>query len=260
MSYQLINPTRSKLEKNELTLGVGLVQSRTVDIASMMSTAGFDWLFIDLEHGALSTETACQISIAALQSNITPIVRIPINGYSMVSRILDGGAMGIVLPHVESPEDALKLVDTAKFSPDGHRGVGGAIAQFQYQDVKLPEAVKELNRSMLLVAMVETPEAIDRIDEIASVEGIDIVMIGTNDLAMSLGCPQDFGNKKVVSCYEKVALSCEKHGKWLGSGGVKIPEVAKQYINMGANFFLAGQDIGFLMSAAKERVNVLRGD
>ena len=117
---------------------------------------------------------------------------------------------------------------------------------------------KQLNAETLLVAMVETPNAIDSIDEIASVEGIDVIMIGTNDLAMASGCPQDFGNIKIQKFYEKTALACEKYNKSLGSGGVKDEEFAKNYIAMGANFFLAGQDIGFLLSASKDRVDLLR--
>jgi len=255
----MLNNTKCKLQNGELTLGVGLVQSRTVEVAPLMKTAGFDWLFIDLEHGAMNTETVAQISAMAIKTDITPIVRVPIDGYSMVSRILDNGAMGIVLPHVETPEEAEKLVDIAKFTPEGSRGVGGGIVQYDYKNINLKEATKELNDQTLLVAMVETPNAIDAIDEIASVDGIDVIMIGTNDLAMASGCPQDFGNKIIVEYYKKVADACNKYDKFLGSGGVKDAEVAKKYIDMGANFFLAGQDIGFLLSASKDRVDLLKG-
>ena len=110
----------------------------------------------------------------------------------------------------------------------------------------------------MLIAMAETPAAIESIDEIASVEGIDVIMIGTNDLAMASGCPQDFGNPKIQKFYEKTALACKKYNKWLGSGGVKDEKAAKNYIEMGANFFLAGQDIGFLLSASKDRVDRLK--
>ena len=254
----MLNRTKNKLANDELTLGVGIVQSRVIEVVPLMKTAGFDWLFLDLEHGAMTIDTVSQMSSMALKTGLTPIVRIPINGYSMVSRILDNGAMGIVLPHVETPEEAQKLVDIAKFHPEGSRGVGGGIVQFDYQNVNLQEATSQLNAETLLVAMVETPNAIDSIDEIASVEGIDVIMIGTNDLAMASGCPQDFGNIKIQKFYEKTALACEKYNKSLGSGGVKDEEFAKNYIAMGANFFLAGQDIGFLLSASKDRVDLLR--
>ena len=255
----MLNHTKEKLRNGKLTLGIGLVQSRTVEVAPLMKTAGFDWLFLDLEHGAMSTETVSQISAMAIKTNITPIVRIPIGGYTMVSRLLDNAAMGIVLPHVENAMEAQKLVDVARFSPMGSRGVGGPIVQFDYTNPNLLELTSQLNDQTLLVAMVETPSAIAAIDEIASVEGIDVIMIGTNDLALASGCPQDFGNPLIVNAYEKVAEACKKYNKFLGSGGVKDADIAKQYIKMGAKFFLAGQDIGFLMSASLDRANALRG-
>tara|TARA_Y100000590_G_scaffold470718_1_gene668374 strand:- start:2514 stop:3287 length:774 start_codon:yes stop_codon:yes gene_type:complete len=255
----MLNHTKEELRNGNLTLGIGLVQSRVVEVAPLMKTAGFDWLFLDLEHGAMSTETVSQISAMAIKTSITPIVRIPIGGYTMVSRLLDNAAMGIVLPHVETAMDAQKLVDVARFPPLGSRGVGGPIVQFDYSNPNLFDLTNELNEQTLLVAMVETPSAIASIDEIASVEGIDVIMIGTNDLALASGCPQDFGNPIIVSAYEKVAEACKKHNKFLGSGGVKDADIAKKYIKMGAKFFLAGQDIGFLMSASLDRVNALRG-
>ena len=258
MISRLRNPARDRLEAGETALGVGIVQGRTVDIAGMMKTSGYDWIFLDLEHGALSLETASQMAVAALAVGISPICRIPIGGYGLASRILDCGALGIVMPHCETPEEAGRLVDTALFPPAGHRGIGGAIPQFNYEAVNLGEAVVELNRAMLLTVMVETPEAVARADEIAAVEGIDVVMIGTNDLALALGHPQEFGHPEVVEAYQTVAAACRRHGKWLGSGGVRVPELAQDYIAMGARFFLAGQDIGFMMAAARERANILR--
>ena len=126
----------------------------------------------------------------------------------MVSRWLDNGARGIVLPHVEKPEEAAKLVDIAKFQPEGSRGVGGGIVHYDYRNVDLSEATRELNSETMLIAMVETPAAIESIDEIASVDGIDVIMIGTNDLAMASGCHHDCGNQNIENFNEKTALDC----------------------------------------------------
>jgi 4-hydroxy-2-oxoheptanedioate aldolase len=258
MINRLSNPARDRMEAGGVALGVGIVQGRTVDIAQLMKTCGFDWLFLDLEHGALSLDDAAQIAVAANAIGISPLVRVPIGGYGIATRILDTGAMGIVMPHVENAEEARALVDACRFTPIGHRGIGGGIPQFGYNSVNLGEAVEELNRSMLITVMVETPEAISRADEIAAVEGVDTVMIGTNDLALALGVPQQFGHQRVVEAYETVSVACKKHGKWLGSGGVKPADLAQKYIQMGAQFFLSGQDIGFLLECGSERVSVLR--
>jgi 2-keto-3-deoxy-L-rhamnonate aldolase RhmA len=255
---RLDNPARERMEKGDVALGVGIVQGRTVDIAVLMKTAGYDWLFLDLEHGAMAIDTCAQIAVAANHVGIAPIVRVPIGGYGLATRLLDTGAMGITMPHVETAGEARELVDNCRFPPVGHRGIGGGVPQFNYEAINLGEAVEELNRSMLLIAMVETPQAIERADEIAAVEGIDVVMIGTNDLALAMGVPQQFAHPRVVAAYETVAAACSKHGKWLGSGGVREPEHAQKYVAMGARFFLAGQDIGFMIAGGTARARILR--
>lgn len=233
-------------------------QGRTVDIARIMQACGFDWLFLDFEHGALSLETAAEISVAALDAGIAPIVRIPIGGYAIAARMLDCGAMGVVLPHVETADEARKFVSELRFPPEGRRGVSGTFPQFGYRKVAVADAIPVLNRETLLCAMLETPEAIGRADEIAAVPGIDIVMIGTNDLALAFGRPGQYGHPDILAAYETVAAACAKHGKWLGSGGIGEVELAQKCFRLGANFFLAGHDIGLILAAGGQRVRSLR--
>ena len=101
-----VNAAKARLKKNELSIGIGIRLVRNVDIVKVMKAAGFDWLFIDLEHGSMSIETACEIAIAAQDSGIAPIVRVPSGELTMATRVLDGGALGIVVPHVDTPEEA----------------------------------------------------------------------------------------------------------------------------------------------------------
>jgi 2-keto-3-deoxy-L-rhamnonate aldolase RhmA len=255
---KLESPALARLEAGEVSLGVGIRHARVVDIAPLMRTCGFDWLFLDLEHSAMPLDTAAQISIAALDAGITPIVRIPIGDFSVATRLLDSGAMGIVHPHIESAEEARRLVDAVCYPPLGHRGVGGAIPQFGYRPVKLGEAIAELNRATLIAVMLETPEAVAQADEIAAVDGIDIVMIGTNDLALAMGHPQEFGHPDVVKAYETVAAACKRHGKYLGSGGVYDPELVNRYCRIGVRFLLAAGESNLMMAAGRQRVDLLR--
>src|ERR1700676_4963340 len=115
------NPARERLSKGELSLGMGLHHARTVDIAAAMASCGLDFLFIDLEHGSMPLDTAVQISIAGLSAGITPVVRVPARQYTMGARALGGGALGIVMPHVDTPEEARTIVDHLKYPPVGHR-------------------------------------------------------------------------------------------------------------------------------------------
>src|SRR6201988_3407904 len=119
------NVAREKLEQGQLSLGVGVRTTRSVEIAKMMATAGFDWLFLDMEHGTMSLDACAQISAAALAAGIAPIARVPNGQYSIATRALDNGALGIVMPHVDTAAEARDVVSKLKYPPIGHRSVGG---------------------------------------------------------------------------------------------------------------------------------------
>lgn len=252
------NPARERLAKGELSLGIGLRQARTVDVAAAMATAGFDWLFIDLEHGTMPLDMAVQISVAALGAGISPLVRVPSRQYSLATRALDGGALGIVMPHVDTAEEAREVVDRLKYPPAGHRSVGGPMPYFGFRAVPLAEATETMNREGLVVVMVETPQAIANADSIAAVPGVDVLLIGTNDLAMELGIPGQLGHAEVVRAYERVVAACRKHGKWPGMGGVYVDELMAKYVAMGMRMILSGNDLGMMMAGASQRAKFLR--
>jgi 4-hydroxy-2-oxoheptanedioate aldolase len=253
------NPARERLERGEVSLGLGIRLSRSVDIAKILKTSDYDWLFLDLEHGTMSLDTASQISVAALDAGIAPIVRVPAMQHAMATRALDGGALGIVMPHVDSAEEAREIVDRLKYPPAGHRSVSGAQPQFDYRAMKIGELTTALNAATLTVVMVETPKAIANVDEIAAVPGVDVVLVGTNDLAAEMGIPGDFANSKIAGAYEKIVAACKKHKKFPGMGGVYSEELMKEYVGMGMRMVLAGGDVGMLMQAASQRSRFLRG-
>ena len=252
------NPARERLSKGELSLGIGLRQARTVDIAAAMATSGYDWLFIDLEHGTMPLDIAVQISVAALAAGISPLVRVPARQYSLATRALDGGALGIVMPHVDTAEEARAIVDRLKYPPAGHRSVAGGMAWFGFRAVPLGEATAAMNAETLVTVMLETPQAIANAEAIAAVPGVDVLLIGTNDLAMELGIPGQLGHAEIAGAYERVIAACRKHGKWPGMGGVYGEELMAKYIAMGMRMVLSGNDLGLLMAAAAQRAKFLR--
>ncbi len=256
---ELINSARERLRKGELALGIGLRQARTVDIAPAMKTAGFDWLFIDLEHNAMTVDQAVQIAVAGQAAGISPIVRVPYGQYDMATRVLDGGAMGIVVPHVDTAEEARTVADRLRYPPVGHRSVAGAMPQLAFAQVPLAEAAKAVNDALLVAVMLETPTAIANAEAIAAVPGIDSLLIGTNDLSMEMGLPGQFGHPDVVKSYEQVIAACRKHGKIPAMGGVYTPELMEKYIGMGIRMLLSGSDFTFMMEAARNRAGFLRG-
>src|SRR5581483_5723861 len=129
------NAAKDRLSANGLAVGVGVRGVRGVEVSRLMKTAGFDFLFIDLEHGAASVETAYSICVSALDAGIAPLVRVPNGELALGTRCLDGGALGIVIPHVDGPEEARAMVNAFRFAPLGKRSIGGAYPQFGFAAV-----------------------------------------------------------------------------------------------------------------------------
>ena len=250
------NLARERLQRGELSLGVGIRVLRSVEVAKTMKSAGFDWLFIDLEHGALSIETAAQMCLAALDAGIAPLVRVPNGEYSLATRLLDNGALGIVVPHVETAAEASTIADKLRYPPQGHRGVYSVMPQFDYKPAA--DMTASLNTSNLIAVMLELANAIANAEAIAAVPGIDVLLIGTNDLCVELGVPGELGHAKVVEAYARMIAACRKHAKWPGMGGVYDDTLMQRYIDMGTRFILAGGDLGFLMDGAAKRAALLR--
>ena len=253
------NPARERLEAGELALGIGLRQARTVDIGKMMKTCGFDWLFIDMEHNAMGIDIATQISVAAQDAGITPIVRVPGFQHFHATRALDCGAMGIVVPHVDDAVTAAKMVENCRYPPVGRRSVAGAMPQLDFETVPVGEATQVINDTTLLVIMLETPQAIENVEEIAAVDGIDILLIGTNDLCMEMGIPGQVGDPRIGQIFERVIAACRANGKYPGLGGVYDPPLVERYIALGMQFILVGSDVALMMAAARDRVARFRG-
>jgi 2-keto-3-deoxy-L-rhamnonate aldolase RhmA len=248
-----------KIRAGELTLGLGVHHLRGSAVPMLAKAAGYDWLFIDSEHGVISTHEISQICFAALPSGVAPIVRICAGALDEGTRALDNGALGIVVPHVDTVEQARRLVDAFRFQPMGHRSTGGPPAQFGYRPPAAAEAQKVLNSEILVVPMIETPEAVENADKIAAIDGIDALLIGTNDLCLEMGIPGQVGHERVQAAYQKVADACRRHKKVLGMGGVYDQEVAARYLGMGARFVLAGSDHNLLLDAMTRRAQFLRG-
>ncbi len=252
------NPAKQRLQQGELALGIGVRGLRGVEVARIMKTAGYDFLFIDLEHGAASVETTFQISVAALDAGIAPLVRVPSGELALGTRCLDGGGLGIVVPHVDTVDEARAMVDAFRFQPLGHRSIGGGYPHFGFAAVPAQEVVKALNDATLVVAMLETPRAIENAEAIAAVPGIDVLLMGTNDLCLEMGIPGQLEHERVVSAIDAVIAACKKHGKWPGLGGVYGQALMKRYIGRGMRFVLCGSDLSILLASAQDQAGFAR--
>jgi 4-hydroxy-2-oxoheptanedioate aldolase len=253
------NHTKQQLAAGKIAIGMGLRLARTVDIATIAKTCGYDWLFIDMEHNSMDVDTAAQIAMAALPVGVTPIVRVPGKEHYHASRLLDAGAQGIVVPHVDTVEEAERAVAYCKYPPVGHRSVMGVLPQFGYRSMPVAESTPIANAQTMVVVMLETPDAIAKAEAIAAVPGVDSILIGTNDLCAEMGIPGQFSDPRVEDAYRKVIAACRKHNIHPGMGGVYEPKLLEKYIGMGMRFILSGGDMGFLMAGARERADFLHG-
>ena len=185
-------------------------------------------------------------------------MRVPHAEYALATRALDTGALGMVMPHVDTAEEARTVVQRLRFPPIGHRSVGYAYPQLDFRSVPTREAAPQLNAATLIAVMLETPSAIDNADAIAAVDGVDVLMIGTNDLCAEFGIPSEFAHERIVASYERVIAAARKHRKWVGMGGVPTEDGMARYIHMGARFVLSGADLSFMMAGATARAAALR--
>ena len=253
------NAAKRKLRQGEIALGFGLHHLRSSSAPLLAAAGEHDYLFMDMEHGAFTVQEATQICIAALATGIAPIVRVCAGALDEATRLLDNGALGIVVPHVDTKKQAQRIADAFHYPPMGHRSWGGPPPIYGYMAPHVSEAQKAINDEILTVVMIESPDGVKNADDIASVDGIDVLLIGSFDLTSELGIPGQMGHQKLIDAYQTVADACRKHGKALGMGGINGDEDARRYIGMGARFLSSGNDHSFLVSGSIERAKFFRG-
>ena len=255
----LRNPLAETLAAGRLGLSIIVKQVSSVDIAVAAKSCGYDAINVDLEHSVISEAAAAQICITALNLGITPLVRVPSHDAHYANRILDAGAMGIVAPHVDSADEARAIVDACKFAPFGKRSVAGSWPHLGYQAWPADEVRKLLNATTTVIVMLETPEAVERADEIAAVSGVDILHVGATDLCDALGLPGAFSDPRLDASFQRVVDACRKHGKVAGAGGLgSVPDVMQKMIRKGVRFVTAGNEWAFMIAAARQRAALLR--
>src|SRR5579872_2848457 len=200
----LINTTRERLSRGETVVGCGLQCYRSPEIARTFAAAGFDYVFIDMEHGSYDLETAQDMIAASNGAGITPIVRVGELLYSLVARLLDSGAQGIILPRVEDPKILAEALSWMRFPPAGKRGYGVNTTMIGYEARGFKEIIEHQNLNTLSVVQFETKLAMERADELLSVPGMNIAMVGPADLSIALGIPGEFDHPLLVSTVEKL--------------------------------------------------------
>jgi len=253
------NIAKEKLARNEVVASMTIRLTRGIEIARMAKTAGFDMIYIDLEHSTMTLDMTGQICLAALNVGVVPMVRVPANTPEYIQRVLDGGALGIVAPGIGSAAEAREVVKAAKFPPLGERGAGGALPHLEYRSFPTAEANAAVNDATMVIVQFESADAIEQADEIAAVEGVDMVLIGTNDLLADMGLDGQFEHAKVREAYARTIAACLSHGKHAGVGGLASkPKLVAEFVKLGARYVSTGTDLAFLLAEATRRAQQVR--
>lgn len=234
------------------------MHSRTPDVPAIAAASGYDAVYVDLEHTATSLETAAMLCSAALGAGISPLVRVPSQEPSVIARVLDNGAIGVIVPHVDSKEEAIRVVDAARFPPRGHRSISGPNAVTGYAGRSAAELTAEIERHTVVAVMVETPAAVADADAIAGIGGVDMILLGPSDLTAEMGIHGEYENEHFRDAVERVAQACRNHQVAFGIAGIRSPELLEHLVNIGLRFISAGTDVGMLTEAATARARELR--
>jgi staphyloferrin B biosynthesis citrate synthase len=256
---KLVNPVKERMKAGDIALGMVVRLGRSADIARIAKSTGHDFIFIDAQHSIFNLETIIHMAQTALAIGIAPVVRVRGVDDPDVSMLLDNGVTGIVYPDVSTAADARKAVDTCRFAPLGKRSVCGGYPHFDYRSVPLTQSVPALNDVCLVVCMIETVEGLNNIEKIATVDGIDVLHVGSNDLLVNMGKPGKFDDPEIIAAQDRVIAAAKAHGKFAGCGGNRDVERQVQAIGRGCQFVTTQTDIGFLSAAASQWTKGVRG-
>jgi 2-dehydro-3-deoxyglucarate aldolase/4-hydroxy-2-oxoheptanedioate aldolase len=210
------NPVKRNLRDGGLAIGTMVFEFASTGIARIAAAAGAEFAIFDLEHTGWSVETVRMLMATARAADLVPLVRPPATQYHLMSRPLDVGAMGLMVPMVESADQARLIVRSAKYPPVGRRGAAFGVAHDDYESGDIVEKMRSANDEQLLIALIETRDGIENVEAIAAVEGIDVLWVGHFDLTNSLGIPGQFTHPDYLGAVDRLLAACQRHGKTPG--------------------------------------------
>src|SRR3972149_4608109 len=247
---------KEKLRKNELTIGSWITLSHP-SIPEIMAKTGFGWLTIDMEHSAITLHQAQQLIQIIELSGVVPLVRVGENSPNLIKRVMDAGAYGVIVPMVNSKEDAEKAVNAVKYPPVGNRGVG--LARAQGYGLEFEKYKKWVNKGRIVIVQIEHIKGVENLEEILSVDGVDAFIVGPYDLSGSLGMPGNFTHPSMRNALKRIMNVSKKFKR--SAGFHVIPPDTKEVhkkIREGYRFISFSLDTLFLGVKCKEEMKRIK--
>ncbi len=248
---------REKLRAGTIVLGAGITLADPAVTEALAPSVDFVW--IDLEHNAMTVESMLGHLIAARAGGCASIVRIPSSDVGWIKRVLDSGAEGIILPRAYSAQEVAAFVSACRYPPQGTRGFGPR-RPMNYGRLEQQAYLRQANREVFVVAQVETKELVAELDEVLKLEGLDSLVLGPQDLSGSMGRLGETTHPSVVEAMRTVASKARKAGKFIGSGLGANPKFARLLIDCGVQWMQAGNDVEYMIRACDGAFAEIRGD
>jgi 2-keto-3-deoxy-L-rhamnonate aldolase RhmA len=251
------NAAKQALREGRATIGCWLTLPEPL-AAVQMAVTGFDWFVVDLEHGSADLQTGALMCQAVAHAGGVPLVRVPWSSAENVKKALDGGAFGIVFPMQGSRAEVEQSLAWTLYPPQGIRGFGPPLAALAFE-TDMRTYFERAHEELLLVVQIEQAEAVAALDDILSVPGVDVALIGPNDLSASLGLSpfESHGDPRFVETVAHIRERCVAHGVAPGIYA-PTPEIARQRLDEGFRFVGVGDEAGFMLRGAKAAVEMLR--
>jgi len=240
------NPVKEQLKAGKPTIGVFVITAHPT-IAEVLAVNGFDWLVFDMEHGVIGIESVEMMAQAISSTQALPVVRVPWNDFIIIKQVLDTGVMGLIIPMVNNAKQAQMAIKATRYPPEGIRGIGPHRASAYGKTIN--QYFREANENILVVIQIEHFQAVENIESILTVSGIDCVFIGAQDLAASMGFLGNPAHPDVQKSIDRVLNACRKAN--IPCGLVAAGSDIDKRIKEGFQFIAVGHDVSLLNSACK---------
>lgn len=252
------NRLKKQLREGKSVIGTMLVEIRQPSIMQVLANACLDFVIIDNEHGAFTIETISDLCRSARKLGVTPIVRVPEWSYAHVTQPMDSGAQAIMAPRITDPQQVVEIVQMIKYPPAGRRGSVVARGHTDLKGGSIVDVMRDANEESMLVVQIETRQALERIDEILSVQGVDVAFVGPTDLSVSLGIAGKMTDPVLVSAITRVLESCQRHNV---TPAIQMNDLtlAAHWAAKGMKLVSFNSEIGILTQGASGAVATING-